>query len=171
MRSRSVLAMAPTELREIVVGVGEFGIAVHRGTLVTAGLGSCVAVALYAPDDRVAALAHILLPSSSMGRASERPAKFADIAVPLLVREMRRHGATAAIVAKIAGGARMFGTLLSSGVNMGERNIEAVRHALAAAGIPVLAEDVGGEHGRSVAVDVATFRTRVTSLDRGDRVL
>lgn len=171
MRTPSILAPATTLIRETVVGVGEFGVAAGRGTLTTAGLGSCVAVALYAPDARVAALAHVLLPSSQMGRASERPAKFADIAVPLLVRELRRHGATGPLVAKIAGGARMFGTLLSSGVNMGERNVEAVRRALTAAHVTIAAEDVGGEHGRSVSVDVATFQVRITSLDRGDRVL
>ncbi|HEX7121772.1 MAG TPA: chemotaxis protein CheD [Gemmatimonadaceae bacterium] len=171
MRPPSAIAPAAPVLRETVVGIGEFGVAAGRGTLMTAGLGSCVAVALYAPDVRVAALAHVLLPSSQMGRASERPAKFADVAVPLLVRELQRHGATGPIIAKIAGGARMFGSLLSSGVNMGERNVEAVRRALAAANVTIAAEDVGGEYGRSVSVDVATFQVCITSLDRGDRVL
>ncbi len=65
----------------------------------------------------------------------------------------------------------MFGALLSSGTNMGQRNIEAVRRSLAALRIPVVAEDVGGEYGRSVRVDVATGLVRVRSLSGGDRDL
>ena len=84
---------------------------------------------------------------------------------------MRRHGATGPLVARLVGGARMFGALLSSGTNMGQRNIEAVRRSLAALRIPVVAEDVGGEYGRSVRVDAATGLVRVRSLSGGDRVL
>lgn len=171
MTGPSVTPVVTAELRELSVGVGEFAMASERGRLLTAGLGSCVAVALYAPASRVAALAHVLLPSAQMGRASARPAKFADVTVPLLVRELRHAGATGPLVAKIVGGARMFGALLSSGVNMGERNIAAVRLHLAAAGIPILSEDVGGDYGRSVSVDVATFEVLVTSIERGNRVI
>jgi chemotaxis protein CheD len=160
---------------EIVVNVADFAVARERGRLTTAGLGSCVAVALYDPMVRIAALVHVLLPSVSAGRGPIRPAKFAETAVPFLLDEMRHAGAAGPYLAKLAGGARMFAALLApaagGGVNMGERNVAAARRALEATGVRLVAEDVGGEHGRNVAVDVATFTVTVTSLERGTRVL
>jgi chemotaxis protein CheD len=171
--TRIVTPMATGPGREIVVNVADFAVTAGHGRLYTAGLGSCVAIALHDAKAGVAALAHVLLPSAAMRRGTEaaRPAKFADEAVPLLLREMRRLGASGPLTAKLVGGSRMFGSLLSSGVNMGERNIEAARRALVQAGVCIVAEDVGGEFGRNVLVDVATFRVRVSSLERGDRVL
>ena len=76
------------------------------------------------------------------------------------------------IVAKIAGGASMFGQLVNgTGINVGERNIVATREALARAGIPILAEDTGLDYGRSVYFHLADGRVEVRSLKKGDRVL
>jgi chemotaxis protein CheD len=167
----AVLTTPVWDAREIVVNIADFAVASGRGTIVTSGLGSCIAIVLHDRVARVAALAHVLLPDADLARTPHQPAKFAPTAVPLLVGEMQRLNARGPYRAKIAGGARMFGTLLSSGVNMGERNIEATRKALIAAGIPLVGEDIGGEYGRSVYVDVATGDVRVHSLERGDRVL
>ena len=65
----------------------------------------------------------------------------------------------------------MFAALLSSGINMGQRNIDATRKALYKLGIPVVGEDVGGEYGRSVRVVAATGAMTVRSLMGGDREL
>ena len=170
MRASVGRAATPTE-REISVNIADFAVARGRGVIVTCGLGSCVAIVLYDRATAVAALAHVLLPEIDGGRTPLNPAKYAATAVPFLVAEAQRHGALGPLEAKIAGGARMFGTLLASGVNMGERNVEASRRALAAAGIALVGEDVGGEYGRSVYVDVTTGVVRVRSLERGDRVL
>lgn len=156
---------------EIVVEIADFAVAGGEAVLVTAGLGSCVALVLHDRSTGIAGLAHILLPAVGTGPASIHPAKYAETGVPLLVEEMRRNGARGRLVAKMAGGARMFGALLSSGINMGQRNIEATRSALARLGIEIVAEDVGGEYGRSVRVDAATGAVRVRSLVGGDRDL
>ena len=65
----------------------------------------------------------------------------------------------------------MFGALLSSGINMGERNVEGVRQSLRVAGIPLVGEDVGGDYGRSVYFDVSTGDVRVVSMRHGERTL
>ena len=65
----------------------------------------------------------------------------------------------------------MFAALLSSGINMGQRNVDATRAALKRAGVLVVAEDVGGEFGRSVRVEAATGTVRVRSLAGGNRDL
>lgn len=157
---------------EIVVNIADFAVASGGSVLVTSGLGSCVAVALHDPAVGIAGLAHVLLPSAGFGPPSIHPAKYADTGVALLAEELRRRGAAQnRLVAKLAGGARMFAALLSSGVNMGQRNIDATRKALYKLNIPVVAEDVGGEYGRSVRFVAATGALTVRSLAGGDREL
>jgi chemotaxis protein CheD len=150
--------------------------AVRRGShvLVTIGLGSCVAIALYERESQVGALAHILLPNRAMSRETENPAKFPETIIPLMLEEMRALGtaATARISAKIVGGASMFGQLANgSGINVGDRNLSATRDVLAAHGIPVVAEDTGLDYGRSVYFHLADGRLEVRSLKKGDRVI
>jgi chemotaxis protein CheD len=150
--------------------------AVRRGAQViaTIGLGSCVAIALYDRESQVGGLAHILLPSPSMSRETTNPAKFPETIVPVMLAEMRALGSRAGhpISAKIVGGASMFGQLAAgSGINVGERNVTATREVLAAAGIPLLAEDTGLDYGRSVYFHLADGRVEVRSLKRGDRVI
>jgi chemotaxis protein CheD len=58
----------------------------------------------------------------------------------------------------------MFAALLPEyGLRLGQRNIDAVREALETAGVPLEGEEVGGEHGRSVFLDMHTGRLLVTS--------
>jgi chemotaxis protein CheD len=167
--SISEISAPPAERR---VKVADWAALRGDGTIATIGLGSCVAITLYDPNARIGALAHVLLPSPAMSRDASNRAKFPSTAVPLLLEEMRRLGSRGALTAKLAGGASMFRQLLGSGgINMGERNVEATRQALADARIPIVAEDTGGEHGRSVYLDVATGRVTVRSLKTGDVTL
>lgn len=151
---------------EIPVKVADQAVASAGSTLVTLGLGSCVAIALYDPAARVGGLAHVLLPEPSLSRDASNPAKFATTAVPLLIERMLQMGARRTrLTARLAGGASMFGNLLTSATfNMGERNIVAARAALAAAGVPIRGEEVGGERGRSVRFHVADGRVVVSSV-------
>lgn len=170
--STPLIIPAPIEVDEVVVDIADFAVANGDAVLVTSGLGSCVAVALHDPTTGIAGLAHILLPSAGLGPPSIHPAKYADTGILLLAEEMRRRGAAGnRMVARLAGGARMFAALLSSGINMGQRNIDATRKALYRLTIPVVAEDVGGEYGRSVRVVAATGAMTVRSLAGGDREL
>lgn len=149
--------------------------AVGQGDVVlsTLGLGSCIAIALYDRQAHIAGLAHILLPNESLARDRENRAKFAQTAVPLLLEKMRAIGARDAnVVAKLAGGASMFTSLLSNGSPpIGERNLIATRIALASHGIRVMAEDVGGGHGRSVFLHGCDGRFEVKSIGKGSVVL
>ncbi len=149
-------------------------LAVARGTgrLLAVGLGSCVAVALYDPRQRVGGLAHILLPDPSVARDASNPGRFASEAVPMLMDGMRAQGAGTSLIAKIAGGAALFGPLLgTSAGQMGDRNVAAARAAPASAGIPVVGEDTGGSGGRSITFDVSTGELLVRGVRGGRRVL
>ena len=152
--------------------VADYAVARTQGIISTIGVGSCVAIMIHDPAARVGGLAHVLLPSEGLSRDQGNPAKFPTTAVPLLLEEMKKLGARGPFVAKIVGGSSMFGTLLpGGGINMGERNVIASRQALAKSGVPLAAEDVGGEHGRSVYFNVADGRVNIRSLKTGDLVL
>lgn len=159
-------------MREIRVRVADYAIGDGAARLATIGLGSCVAIIIHDANARLGALAHILLPNESLSRDTSNAAKFPGTVVPLLLAELKRLGSRGPITARIAGGASMFSQLLpAGGVNMGERNVEATRRALEKAGIPIIAQDTGGDFGRSVYFSVADGRVVVRSLKRGELVL
>jgi chemotaxis protein CheD len=146
------------------IGLGEWGIGRGQGELSCLGLGSCIALIL---DDRqalVGGLAHIVLPSPSLSRERSNPVRFADTAVPFLIGEMVRAGAVRGqLTARLVGGASLFAALSTPGtVQIGQRNLLACRAALAAAGVALVGEAVGGEIGRSVwfAIDTGVVMVR-----------
>jgi len=157
---------------EIRVKIADYAVAAD-GTIITIGLGSCVAIVLHDPVAKVGGLAHVLLPNESMSRDRSNPAKFPQSAVPLLITEMGQLGAKQErIRAKIIGGASMFASLVpQGGINIGERNVAAVRAVLAALKVPIVAEDTGADYGRSVYLFVKEGRVEVRSLRRGSCVL
>lgn len=139
----------------IKVGIADLASARHPGRLRTAGLGSCVGVALYDRRKKIGGLAHIMLPDSRQARGPIKLAKYADTAIPELVRQMEALGAVRHdVVAKLAGGAQMFEHVSSDALKIGERNVEAVRAVLHLIGIPIVAEAVGGRVGRTVELDL-----------------
>jgi chemotaxis protein CheD len=158
---------------EIRVKVADLAVGRDEQTLITIGLGSCVAIILYDAAARVGGLAHTLLPDESMARDRSNPAKFPSSAITALLVEMIRLGADQRRVrAKLVGGASMFANLVPSGaINIGDRNVAAARQALLERGIPVLGEDVGSDHGRSVHFFLDDGRVEVRSLKKGNRVL
>lgn len=163
------MSVDPCELR---VKVADYAVATG-GTISTIGLGSCVAIVLYDAAAGIGGMAHVLLPNEEMSRDRSNPAKFPSTAVPLLLAEMTALGAHAdRVSAKIVGGASMFANLLpAGGINIGERNIVAVRDALAQANVPIVGEDTGADYGRSVYLHLCDGRVEVRSLKKGSRVL
>ena len=129
-----------------MIGIGEYR--VGSFPMITIGLGSCIGLTLYDPMLRVGAMVHIMLPES--GGRVDRPGKYADTAVPLLVKELVALGCkNRSIIARMVGGACMF-EYFGTSLNIGERNAAKVRVLLAECHIQVGAEDVGGKVGRSV---------------------
>lgn len=154
---------------QITVGIADYAVGDDGLTLATIGLGSCVAIVLHAPRARVGALAHVLLPNAALSASVDTPGKFASTALPVMLRRMRELGAHDDIEARIVGGSSMFAPLLSPGsVSLGARNIAAARAACAAHAVRVVAEDVGGAHGRSVYFDVREGTVLVRSMMKGD---
>lgn len=131
-------------------------------TLVAYALGSCIGVTVWDRKLQVGGLMHVMLPSSHAGAGSAwvRPAMFADSAVPLLLGRLLHLGSSLEdLVVKIAGGGQLLAE--SRQMAIGTRNIDAVRAAFVAQGVPIAAEDVGGTKSRSLKLDIGTGRTRV----------
>jgi len=129
-----------------MIGIGEYR--VGSFPMMTIGLGSCIGLTMYDPNLKLGAMVHIMLPESS-GRM-DRPGKYVDTAVPLLVNELVALGCkNRSIIAKIAGGACMF-EYFGTNLNIGERNAGKVRILLKEHNVKLAAEDVGGKVGRSV---------------------
>ena len=138
----------------IKVGMADLKICKAPDALTTLGLGSCIGACLYDPVVKIAGMVHYMLPDSTKIKSNQNIAKFGDTGIRELRRLMEEAGARKSrIVAKIAGGARMFAVSASvnlPGLNVGENNIEAARLNLSENGIAIIAEDVGLNYGRTI---------------------
>lgn len=135
----------------IKVGMADLKICRAPDALITLGLGSCVGIALRDPVTKVGGLAHIMLPDSSiMKNGNVLVPKFADTGIKALITDLIRAGAKQdRIVAKIAGGAKMF-EVKNDAMSVGDKNVVAVKKILTYYKIPILAEDTGLNYGRTV---------------------
>jgi chemotaxis protein CheD len=146
----------------ITVGVAQIRNASSPAVLRTI-LGSCVAICIYDRIKKIGGMAHILLPVNIKRAAN--PEKYADTAIPLLVKSLIQEGAKMDnLSAKITGGASMFkfGSNIVLG-QIGERNIEQTKLELQKLNIPILVEDVGGNLGRVIDFYLEDGRMKVKS--------
>ncbi len=159
--------------KTIVVGIADLNVALNDDIIITYALGSCVGICLYDPVRKIAGLSHIMLPDSKLSVNAAQPHKYADSAIPALIKRMEMQGAMrSALKAKIAGGAKMFATSGNSDIaNIGERNIAAVKKTLASLRIPILVADVGENFGRTQSFDPQTGLMKIKSANKGEWVL
>ena len=152
------------------VAISEFRVAASPAILAVYGLGSCVGVALYDTYRRIGGLAHTLLSVPRPAQAVSRPGKFASTAIRAMMEEMLRRGAERKhLGAKIVGGANMFGLLhVPADQYIGARNARTARETLRELGIPLLAEDVGGDYGRTMEFDLSDGTVRVRTVRNDD---
>ncbi|MBP3339043.1 MAG: chemotaxis protein CheD [Lachnospiraceae bacterium] len=158
----------------IKVGMADLKVCREPDSLTTLGLGSCVGVALYDPITKISGLAHVMLPSSKEIRNNANIAKFADTGIDETLRLMVEMGAqTKRMVAKIAGGAQMFsfGSKSSDNLNIGLKNVEAVKAKLTELHIPIVAEDTGLNYGRTVILDSNTGEYSIKAVGKPIKVL
>lgn len=160
----------PADENIVLVRTGELAMADHPEVLVTPALGSCVGVVLWDAFARRGGMAHIMLPHPSEFHLQTRGDRFASVAMPKLAKALSSGAARHRLVAKIAGGATMFGE--DSGLaNIGIRNVEAVRRELSTLNIPLVAEDIGGSHARSMEAHLDTGLVVVRSYNHGIKEL
>lgn len=154
----------------IRVGMGDLKITKYPNNLITIGLGSCVGVCIYDSSTKILAMAHVMLPEAN-NSVFTNIGKFADIAIPFIIKEMIRLGANKnKLIAKIAGGASMFKTE-NDFMKIGKRNIESVKKGLVEYRIPIVGEETEGSIGRTIEfysdngrLEVRTYGKEIITL-------
>jgi chemotaxis protein CheD len=161
------------EINEVKVGIADLNVVRVPDRIITIGLGSCIGIALYDKQNGVGGLAHIMLPDSTQFNNLTNPLKFADLAIPVLIEKMESMGAAKRnLKAKIAGGASMFNfTDKSMIMDIGNRNSTAVKNILQKLSIPLIAEDIGGNKGRTVIFDTSSFNIQIKTVGLGIKEL
>lgn len=140
-----------------------FYIATDESMLISTVLGSCVAVALYDREKKIAGLCHYLL-ARVADSDSGSIARYGDQAIPMLLDEMISLGANPrSIIAKVYGGASVLGNV-SIGMAIGIKNISIAHEFLSTMNIPIVKEDTGGNRGRKLLLSTDTFDIEQTFM-------
>ena len=159
----------------IKVGMADLKTCISPNGVTTLGLGSCVGIAIRDPQTKIGGLAHIMLPDSTAIRNSQlNIAKFADTGIEELVKQMEKLGAKRTrMVAKIAGGATMFTFQGSNSLagQVGERNSSAAKKKLKELNIPILAEDIGANYGRTFTFYPETGEFHIRAVGKPETVI
>lgn len=160
-------------INDIHVGIGEYKISRSPGRLVTLGLGSCVGVSLWDPRNKLGGLLHVMLPNSKDFTRINKYEKYADLGIPLLIKDMvKQGGGKHMLQAKLIGGAQMFtGVGQKQIFNIGERNVEMCRKILKDMSIRIVGENVGGNKGRTMYLDLVTGEVLVKTLGKDIKVI
>jgi chemotaxis protein CheD len=136
------------------------------------GLGSCVAIFLYAARQRVGGLAHALLPGGSRPERERTPGKFVASALEAMLRKFEDLGVDPAhLVAKLTGGASMFAGAAKERQSIGDRNVRAAVRALEEMKIPLVASDVGGALGRTIHASTGDGTVEIRTLRQPPRTI
>ena len=157
----------------IKVGMADLNVCKAPDVITTLGLGSCIGLVFYDPVSKVGGMVHYMLPDSTKVRNNSNIAKFADTGIDELLRRLIAAGANKGrLIAKIAGGARMFEVSgLSEVGNIGAKNAEASKKKLKELGIRIVAEDTGLNYGRTVVLDCNTGDFMIKSVGKENKII
>ncbi len=149
----------------VYVSQGEYAVGSRPGLVISAFLGSCVAVCLWDGGSRMGGMNHILLPDASGGPPFTTSFGASDME-RLLNALLKRGAARGGLCAKVFGGASVV-TGLS---DIGAQNAAFVRGFLSAEGIPLVSEDTGGTRARQVRFWPASGRAQARFAGHGEAV-
>ena len=157
----------------IKVGMADLQVAKAPDSLITLGLGSCIGLTLYDPVTKIGGMVHYMLPDSTQLKNNTNIAKFGDTGIRELYNRMIKQGAVPRrMVAKIAGGAKMFEVSgLSNVGHVGERNPQQAKVMLKELNIPLVAEDTGLNYGRTVTLDCETGDFFIKAVGKSNKVI
>lgn len=130
--------------------------------MVSAVLGTCVAVCLHDRRLKIGGMNHFLYPKSGFfGSASN---DYGDVAIPALINKLRRQGSRVEdLEAQIFGGGEIQGDKWGS---TGGKNVKIARKILKKNGIRIVSEDVGGLKGRRLIFHTGTNEALIMKTHR-----
>ncbi len=161
-------------MKEVIrVGMADYQICRSPQVISTLGLGSCLGVVLYDETTQICGMAHVMLPDSSrIVKALDRK-KFVDTCLQDMYDELLREKVKKEkLVAKIAGGAKMFSYKSNNEMlNIGDQNVKAVKDKLEEWKISILAEDTGLDYSRTITFDPETGLLTIRAVGIGEYVI
>lgn len=119
-------------------------------------------------------MAHIMLPISNKSKKLNfSVGKYADTAIEYMIDELQSKGcSTSSLQAKLAGGAQMFSFSGGSDImRVGTRNVEAIKELLYDLGIPIVSEDTGGSHGRTIEFNIINGALTIRTIGKGEKTI
>ncbi|MCG6552291.1 MAG: chemotaxis protein CheD [Candidatus Magnetominusculus sp. LBB02] len=140
----------------------------EKPVLVKTILGSCVAVTLFEPVRRIAAICHGMLPEcggKGCGGCHER-LKFVTCSIEHLLDKMRERGVKiGSLQVKVFGGGDvLLNQAKSVKATVGRQNIEAAMRVLSSFGLTPLTSDLGGNRGRKIFFNTETGTVMLKKL-------
>jgi chemotaxis protein CheD len=161
------------QAERVTIDPGEFYSTGNAGVISTL-LGSCIAACLYDKKNRLIGMNHFMLSNVRYSRdlpihVSEA-GRYGIHAMELLINDMMAKGADRRLLrAKIFGGATiMYRESESSNfICVGQVNCKFIREFLSSEGIPVDAEDLGGDFGRVIHFSNGDFSVHRRKISPG----
>ena len=153
-------------MKELVhISIGEY-YASKEKTIIYTLLGSCVAVCLYDPENRIGGMNHILMPGQpDLGRY-DASARYGINAMELLINGIMKLGGNRnKIIAKTFGGASVLPSIPEDRA-IGQKVVRFVKDFLKEEKIKIISQDFGGNDTRKVYFHTDTgtvFLKRIAS--------
>ncbi|HMS56304.1 MAG TPA: hypothetical protein PKA27_12970 [Fimbriimonadaceae bacterium] len=152
-------------ITQVVVGLSDIQVIQGGGALSVEGIGSGVGIVAFDPVAKVGGAANVLLPNSK-GQQVDQPGRYADTACKELLEMMGRLGADPTrVVAVVVGAAALFSGDQESVVNFGKRTATTVRQVLEAQGATIVKDQIGGQAGRVLSLDLGTGNVTVQTAN------
>jgi chemotaxis protein CheD len=132
--------------------------------MVATVLGSCVAACIRNPVTGFGGLNHFLLaePGESVTSPSNR---YGSYAMEQLINEiLKKGGKRSGLEIKVFGGSSLF----NNSHHIGENNINFIHRYLQEEGIPIIAEDVGGQRPRKIYYWPSTGKVMRVLIDSSE---
>ena len=152
------------------VGIADYKLCSSPQKITTLGLGSCLGVVIYEPSSGICGMAHVMLPDSRRITNNTERKKFVDTCIQDMYDELiKKPVHKERLVAKIAGGARMFSHHSENDFfNIGSQNYLAVCKILAKCKVRIVAEDIGGTCSRTIVFDPETEEMLIRGVNKSE---
>ena len=150
--------------KRIFVLPGEIALT-KQPALISTLLGSCVAICLYNKRMKFGGMNHFMLPT---GKVKSMAGKYGDYSSHKLIDSMLRIDQSKGnLVAHVYGGGAVVGHL-SSGFDIGKRNIQVALAVLNEYGIPISKQRTGGTSGVKVFFDNYTGNVEIRLIQKSE---
>ncbi len=154
----------------VIIHPGEY-LSTRENVVISTILGSCIAVAIHDPVERIGGMNHFMLPGeyNSRGYFSGENARYGMYAMEILINELLKLGANRSrIRAKVFGGGHVLHRSTSS--HIPDSNIAFALEYLETEAIPVENSDVGGSQARKLFYFPQEFRVLVKRFGGAETV-